>query len=224
MNLSSTTPVTGVYRLGAPLYDVLSGEWPVYRPGRLAGIAALGLQPGDTVLDVGCGTGLSIPLLAEAVGGTGQVIGLDSSAQMLSVAARRTRHHSGTITLIQADATTADLAGLGLPPPDGVLFCYSLSIMQPWRAAWDTVTSTITPGTRVVIVDLALPTRVTGILRSLARIACRVGGSDAHAQPWRALKASCDDVTTTSLRRGHIQIWSGTWRQAPHPVRDDPQA
>lgn len=211
--------MSGVYRLGAPLYDLLSGEWPVYRPGRLAGIAALRLQPGDTVLDVGCGTGLSIPLLAEAVGPTGQVIGVDSSAQMLSVAARRTRHNSPTVTLLQADATTADLAGLGLPHLDGVLFCYSLSIMQPWRTAWGSVTSLIAPGTRVVIVDLAVPTGVTGILRSLARIACHVGGSDLHSQPWRALEASCDDVTTTSLRRGHIQVWSGTWRRQPHPDR-----
>jgi len=46
------------YRAVARLYDVISAE-PVYRVGRRLGIAQLELAPGDVVVDVGCGTGLS---------------------------------------------------------------------------------------------------------------------------------------------------------------------
>lgn len=74
------------YGGGARRYDVLSGERLVYRSGRVAGIDLLQLQRGDVVLDVGCGTGLNLPLLAAAVGPTGLVIGLDRSPQMLAVA------------------------------------------------------------------------------------------------------------------------------------------
>src|SRR3954454_10285888 len=64
---------------------------------RLAGIprlrawtvAALGLRPGERVLDIGSGTGEQARLLAEAVGGTGEVIGLDPNDGMRAEAARR---------------------------------------------------------------------------------------------------------------------------------------
>jgi SAM-dependent methyltransferase len=53
--------------------------------------AALGARPGDRVLDVGCGPGFYVTELLEAVGREGSVVGLDASADMLAVAARRTR-------------------------------------------------------------------------------------------------------------------------------------
>ena len=59
------------YTSFAPAYDVLSGEWPVYRAGRITGIGALRLRLGAVVLDIGCGTGLNIPLIRAAVGPAG---------------------------------------------------------------------------------------------------------------------------------------------------------
>ncbi len=60
------------YWAGAPGYDLVSLEWPLYRPGRVAGVQAARLRPGQQALDVGCGTGLSMPLLSAAVGPAGQ--------------------------------------------------------------------------------------------------------------------------------------------------------
>ena len=51
------------YGVGARWYDVLSGERPVYRTGRLAGISLLDLSPGDAVVDLVCGTGLNLSLI-----------------------------------------------------------------------------------------------------------------------------------------------------------------
>lgn len=44
------------------------------------------LRPGSAVLDVGCGTGVLLPYLAEAVGADGMVEGFDYSQQMIDVA------------------------------------------------------------------------------------------------------------------------------------------
>ena len=47
------------------------------------------LQPGDAVLDVGCGPGTDTIALAEVVGPTGRVVGVDADAAMIAEAERR---------------------------------------------------------------------------------------------------------------------------------------
>jgi ubiquinone/menaquinone biosynthesis C-methylase UbiE len=49
---------------------------------------AAGLQPGQRVLDVGCGTGYFAGLLANSVGSTGLVVGVDASPEMIDYATR----------------------------------------------------------------------------------------------------------------------------------------
>src|SRR5437763_5045183 len=64
-----------------------------------------GIAPGERVLEVGCGTGAATVPLAEAVGDTGEVVGIDISEPMLA-GARERISHSGlrNITLLRADA------------------------------------------------------------------------------------------------------------------------
>ena len=208
------------YAAIAPLYDVLSLEWPVYRAGRVAGIPLLGLSAGDVVVDVGCGTGLNFPLLREAVGPRGHVVGVDASKDML----RTARGKLGSppppnVHLVQHDARQlGSLAGVLLEPPiaaerpvDAILFTYALSLVTPWRQAWTAATALARPGTRIVVVDMAEPTGRGRVLAPLARLACWLGGADIAAHPWSALARECDDVTHLSARAGHLQIWAGTW-------------
>lgn len=54
-----------------------------------ASIQALALLPGDSVLDVGCGTGTDVRHLAEAVGLTGRAVGLDEHREMIATAESR---------------------------------------------------------------------------------------------------------------------------------------
>jgi ubiquinone/menaquinone biosynthesis C-methylase UbiE len=59
------------------------------RQFRAVAVERLALKPGDAVIDLGCGSGLSLSLLVDAVGPEGQVIGVDASPHMLARARQR---------------------------------------------------------------------------------------------------------------------------------------
>src|SRR5271165_255900 len=63
------------------------------------------LRPGEHVVDIGCGTGASSIALAQQVGPSGQVLGVDVSAPMLARAAERLPP-AAPIKFARADATT----------------------------------------------------------------------------------------------------------------------
>jgi ubiquinone/menaquinone biosynthesis C-methylase UbiE len=74
---------------------------------RHATLRALGLRPGERVLDVGSGPGLLTTEMAQAVGPAGHVTGLDISDAMLALSQRRCGDLNGTgrVSLVKADAT-----------------------------------------------------------------------------------------------------------------------
>ena len=75
-----------------------------------ATLVAAGALPGERVFDVGCGCGDTSLALANSVGPTGHVIGVDVSAPMLAVARRRAAALSN-LTFTEADASSASLPG-----------------------------------------------------------------------------------------------------------------
>lgn len=72
-------------------------------------VRQLGLRPGGAALDIGCGPGTDLGRLAEAVGETGSVVGVDSDPLMLAKAAARTADRA-TVELRQGDAQELPLA------------------------------------------------------------------------------------------------------------------
>lgn len=207
------------YRFGARFYDWFSGERLVYRAGRRLGLELMDLKRGDVVLDVGCGTGLNFPLLAEAVGPEGMIIGLDSSPHMLEVARRRVqRQHLQNVRLIEADAVdfpasliSDALIGAGRGAlVDAVFASYTLSVIPEWHEAWKSSKAVLRDGGLVGVVDMQPPKGWASLLSPLAHIACWMGGSDIHAHPWTAIEDECAQVSSATVRGRHIVAMAGT--------------
>jgi arsenite methyltransferase len=112
------------YRRHAARYDGTCGPtWGI----RERTIAALNLQPGDRVLDVACGTGLSVAQLRARVGEHGQVFGFDHSAEMLARARERVaRAGWRNVTLVESAAQSVSLP----QPVDALLFHYTHDILR----------------------------------------------------------------------------------------------
>jgi arsenite methyltransferase len=137
----------------AEYLEVLYHRRDVRRRRRLVQ-QTLAAQRGEHVLDVGCGSGFYVSELLEQVGAQGAVTGVDSSAAMLAVAAKRTEGRPN-VTLHEAGATN-------LPVPDGAfdaaLSVQVLEYVPDFPAALAEIHRALRPGGRAVIWDVDWPT------------------------------------------------------------------
>jgi ubiquinone/menaquinone biosynthesis C-methylase UbiE len=135
-------PAPVLYRRLAAVYD-LSTAW--LEPYRRRAISQLGLEPGDVVLDVGCGTGLSFQQIQAAVGPRGRLVGIEPSRDMLDHAHARVEAAGwDNVTLLEADAESAAIPG----PVDAVLFAFTHDVLQSPKALAN-VLGQLHPGGRV---------------------------------------------------------------------------
>lgn len=100
---SSIESVRALYDRWAGLYN-WNPILDLVRPARKRTVANMGLAPGDTVVDMGTGTGANLPYLRAAVGAEGEIIGIDISPRMLQ-RARTLAQAEGwsNVTLVEGD-------------------------------------------------------------------------------------------------------------------------
>jgi demethylmenaquinone methyltransferase/2-methoxy-6-polyprenyl-1,4-benzoquinol methylase len=181
------------YRFAGPLILLAPGF-------RRKTVKRLGLKRGDTVLEIGCGTGRNLALLRDAVGAEGVVIGIDASGGMLTQARQLVEHHHWeNVRLIQQDAATLELDD----QIDAVFFSLSYSVLPDRKPvlskAWETVQS----GGRLVIMDAGLPANRLGqLLAPFGEAIATVFPGDPYSQPWEDLKAISETVETERFQLG----------------------
>lgn len=198
------TAALALYRARCGYYDL---QLAPYEALRRCAIEQLALQPGQTVLDIGCGTGMSLDLLQQAVGPQGQVVAIDQSREMLEQARRRV----DCAGWHQIELVCSPVQDAALPArADAALFHFTHDILQT-PAALDHVLAHLAPGARLAVCGLKWAPPWFAALNPLVwwnavQSVTTLDGLDA---PWAGLAQRGARLTVESLFGGTLFLACG---------------
>lgn len=158
-------------------------------------VSRLQLEPGQRVLEVSVGTGSNLPLVAEGVGLSGRLVGLDISIGMLRQCQKKLRRRRLRVELVEGEAAHLPFAD-GLF--DGVLHFGGINEFGDKKTAIDEMMRVAKPGARIVISDEGLPLDRRVSLRH--RLLLRLNPLYAHQPPMQLIPPQAKDVHLTWFR------------------------
>lgn len=216
--------VIEAYRRRATRYDVAMRSFDIFASlgfnlsgWRRQAVSALGLKPGDTVVDIGCGTGLNFPLLHRAVSSHGKIIGVDLSDTMLAHARQAVTDNGwANVQLVCVDAAEFEFPA----HVDAVLSTYTLTLVPDCGRVISTACEALPPGGRIAVLDMAWPRgwrlwwrHVLFFLRSYG-----VTAEVLRHRPWEVVQTSMmetlQDFSVDYFWFGFFYLASGRARSA----------
>ncbi len=208
------------YRKKAKHYDITSRFYPApgypQRAQRLRAVQALGLCPGDSVVDIACGTGLNFRLIEEAIGPAGRIVGVDLTDAMLAQAQARIETNGwSNISLVQADAADFDFP----TEVDAILSTYALSQVPECAEVIAHGAAALSGGGRWVVLDLKVPANTPRWLAHVGTAVVRRFASIDEwilRRPWEAIRAAMHeelaDLSWIELTFGTAFLAAGSRR------------
>lgn len=173
---------------------------------RLITLRSLALQPGETVFDIACGTGPTLPMLASAVGPTGKVVGVEICPEMAVLARERIANTAGCKNVSVAQVATDNFRPTA--QADALLLCYTQDVLQS-AAALDSLIASVKPGARIAILGMKTlpwlwgwPVNLFNLYRA-RRYMTTYANLD---RPWRLL-----ETRGASLQLIHTALWGSAY-------------
>jgi ubiquinone/menaquinone biosynthesis C-methylase UbiE len=187
-----------------------------HRALRRRAVRALGIRPGDTVVDIACGTGLNFPLIEEMIGPYGRLVGVDLTDEMLARAHDRIEVNGWrNVSLVQADA-----AEFNFPAEvDGVLSTYAMTQVPDCAKVIAHGAAALSGSGRWVVLDVKVPGGTPSWLAQLGIAVVRPFAAIDEwlmRRPWEAIRAAMQDeladLSWTELLLGTSFLAAGSQR------------
>lgn len=196
----------GSYDIAANLYYLIGFREAKYR--KMA-ISKLCLKPGNTVVEIGCGTGLNFQYVFQSIGSTGQIIGIDLTDAMLEQAENRATNNCwNNIQLIQCDAATYSFQS----DVNGIYSTFALTLVPEYEEVIKGAAHALADGGRFVLLDFKKPERWPLWVIKLGVAITRPFGVTldlAERKPWEVMEKYFSKVTVTELYGGFVYIAAG---------------
>ena len=206
--------LVNVYRKRARNYDSYARLFPLVGfqqwDYRMKAVQALELQRGDTVVDIGCGTGLNFSLLEKAIGPQGTLIGVDSTDAMLAQAQKRVEESGwSNVKLVQSDAAVFQFPR-GV---DGILSTYAITLVPEFDRVIRNGCQALKPGKRWAITDFKMPSGSLSFLSPLlAQLLVRPFGGTlemSSRHPWESIDKYMQNTRMTEFYLGAVYVMVG---------------
>ena len=194
------------YNVSANAYYILGFREFAYRK---KAVRALELHPGDTVVELGCGTGLNFELLRRQIGPQGRIVGVDLTEKMLEKANQRIqRNQWSNVSLVQSDAALYEFPR----PVNGIISTFALTLVPEYDAVIRRAAKALVPGGRMVILDFKMPAGwPMWLIRTFAQLTRPFGVTmdlgERHL--WESIGHHLDMVAFEELYFGSIYICAG---------------
>jgi demethylmenaquinone methyltransferase/2-methoxy-6-polyprenyl-1,4-benzoquinol methylase len=205
--------VIDLYQKRAKRYDFTANLYYLFgfrlKAYRKRAVQALNLQCGDTVIEIGCGTGLNFPLLRQAVGPEGRIVGVDVTDAMLVQARKRVEENSWlNVELVQSDA-----ASFQFPHgARGIISTFAITLSPDFDEIIQNGCKVLSPGGRWVILDFKLPSSWLSRLAPFLVFLTRPFGVSmelATRHPWESIDRYLNNTSLTELYGGFVYIATG---------------
>lgn len=220
--------VTRFYDRWATPYDLLARRAPTLSRFRRQCVDALSLGDGETVIDMGCGSGANVPFLRDRVGSSGRILCLDLSAGQLARARRRAIENDWR----NVHVCRGDVAHPPVGPrtsgqrcqPDAISATFVIGMLDRPDTVVDRWCDVLGAGGRIVFLHACRSDRPAAVpLNGLVRLFVRLGSPTqrfSRDSPIRrlehrgrrasaALEARCTDVRSESLAGGFLRLVAG---------------
>lgn len=177
----SKQEVRSSYESSAWYYDLalrLYGWAGIGRAYRSRAVERMRLAQGDTVLELGCGTGANFALIEQRIGPAGRLIGVDLSARMLQRAEKRVKRSGWT----NVELVHEDIGVYSFPDRvNGILSVGVFGYIDDLDPVLQRAQAALQPGGHLVVLDGKRPDRLPKwVFRSILWLSRPFGVTESY--------------------------------------------